>query len=187
MSEILDRKVLHKLSYGLYVVTTAWEGRLNGQIADAVMQINAEPRQTVAVSLNNGNFTCELAKKSGRLAISILATDYDKEVIANFGMQSGRDKDKFAAYPPKLSPAGLPYYDGPGFCGWLEGPVVESLTVGSHTIFVLQAEAGNLSPEPGEPLIYADYLSAKRAKPAAAPKQEFFCYYKNLYKNAGRR
>ena len=62
---VYDRKVLHKMSYGLYVVTTEFEGKINGQIADAVMQINAAPRQTVALSLNNDNYTTELVKQSG--------------------------------------------------------------------------------------------------------------------------
>lgn len=171
MGNSLDRKVLHKLSYGLYVVTTAFAGRMNGQIADAIMQVNAQPEQTVAVSLNNDNFTCELVKQSGKLAISVLSTAYDKEVIANFGFNSGRDMDKFAAFPPKISENGLPYYEGPGFCGWLEGSVIEQLTVGSHTIFVVRAEAGTVGAEAAGPLIYADYLQAKR-QPAAAPKPE---------------
>ncbi len=168
-----DRKVLHKMSYGLYVVTTEFAGRVNGQIADAVMQVNAAPRQTVALSLNNDNFTTELIKQSGRIAISIISQNYDPALIANFGLQSGRDADKFAAFPAKLTEGGLPYYEGPGFCGWLAGPVIERLTVGSHTIFVMAAEEG----QPGvdaEPLLYADYLAKKtrpqaEAAPAPAP------------------
>lgn len=164
-----DRKVMHKLSYGLYVVTTELDGKLNGQIADAVMQVNAAPTQTVALSLNNDNYTCELAKRSGKLALSVLSTAYDPELIKKFGLQSGRDADKFAAYPPKISPLGLPYYQGEGFCGWVEGKVIGQLPMGSHTIFVIEAENGE--PEAaGEPLIYADYLSRKNrpAAPAAA-------------------
>lgn len=157
---VYDKTVMHKLSYGLYVVTTELDGRLNGQIADAVMQINAVPTQTVAVSLNNDNYTAELAKKSGKLAISVLSTAYQPELIKNFGMQSGREVDKFAAYPPLISPMGMPYYQGAGFCGWLEGKVIGTLPMGTHTIFVVEVENG----EPGgaaEPLLYADYLNRK--------------------------
>ncbi len=162
---VYDRKVLHKMSYGLYVVTTEFAGTINGQIADAVMQVNAAPRQTVALSLNNDNYTTELVKKSGKLAVSIISQNYDPALIANFGLQSGRTADKFAAYPPKFTAAGLPYYEGAGFCGWLAGPVIEQMTVGSHTIFVIEAAEGQLSSDT-EPLLYADYL-AKKARPQA--------------------
>ncbi|MBQ2888359.1 MAG: flavin reductase [Firmicutes bacterium] len=157
----MDRKVLHKLSYGLYVVTTTFEGRMNGQIADAVMQVNAAPKQTVALSLNNDNFTTELVKKSGKIALSILSQNYDPQIITNFGMQSGRNVDKFAVFPPQISASGLPYYTGSGFCGWLEGTVIEQQTVGSHTIFVIEVTEGALCDDL-QPLIYADYLNRKR-------------------------
>lgn len=163
----MDRKVLHKLSYGLYVVTTTYEGRMNGQIADAVMQVNAAPKQTVALSLNNDNFTTELVKKSGKIALSILSQNYDPQIIANFGMQSGRSVDKFADYPPQISDSGLPHYTGGGFCGWLEGTVIEQQTVGSHTIFVIEVTDGALCDDP-QPLIYADYLDRKRRPQAQA-------------------
>lgn len=166
----MDRKVLHKLSYGLYVVTTTFEGRMNGQIADAVMQVNAAPKQTVALSLNNDNFTTELVKKSGKIALSILSQNYDPQIIANFGMQSGRSVDKFADFPPQISGSGLPYYTGGGFCGWLEGTVIEQQTVGSHTIFVIEVTDGALCDDP-QPLIYADYLDRKR-QPQAEVKVE---------------
>lgn len=164
---VYDKKVLHKLSYGLYVVTTELDGQMNGQIADAVMQVNAAPTQTVAVSLNNDNYTAELAKQSGKLALSVLSTGYAPELIKNFGLQSGRDADKFAAYPPQISPLGMPYYQGAGFCGWFEGKIIGQLPMGSHTIFVVEVQNG----EPGvdnEPLLYADYLNRKN-QPAAAP------------------
>lgn len=160
-----DRKVLHKMSYGLYVVTTECDGKINGQIADAVMQVNAAPRQTVALSLNNDNYTTELVKKSGKLAVSILSQQYDPALIANFGLQSGRTADKFAQFPPQLTAGGLPYYEGAGFCGWLAGPVIEQTTVGSHTIFVIEAAEGVPGTDAG-PLLYADYL-ARKARPQA--------------------
>jgi flavin reductase (DIM6/NTAB) family NADH-FMN oxidoreductase RutF/rubredoxin len=168
----MDKTALHKLSYGLYVVTTEFEGRMNGQIVDAIVQINAAPTQTVAVSLNNDNFTNELVKKSGKLAISVLSTAYDMDIIANFGFKSGRDFDKFAAYPPKISSMGLPYYDGKAFCAWLEGKVISSMEVGSHTIFVV--EVSEAVKGEGAPLIYADYINRKAAPApvAEAPKAD---------------
>lgn len=166
----MDTKALRQLSYGLYVVTTVFEGRMNGQIADAVMQITSGGRPTVAVSLNNNNYTRELAGKSGLLGLNVLSTAMDRELIAHFGMQSGRDIDKFAAYPPAgLDALGLPYFADERFCARMSGRVIEELSVGTHTIFVVEiAEAETL---PGKPLIYADYLAAKRAPVVAAERK----------------
>jgi len=46
----VNLKALHKLSYGLYIVTSIKENRLNGQIANSVFQITSEP-PTIAVSI----------------------------------------------------------------------------------------------------------------------------------------
>ena len=39
----IDMKALFSLTYGMYIVSTDLEGRLNGQIANTVMQITSEP------------------------------------------------------------------------------------------------------------------------------------------------
>ena len=46
----MDLKALHKIGYGLYVVTSVKDGKLNGQIANTIFQITSEP-PTVAVSI----------------------------------------------------------------------------------------------------------------------------------------
>ena len=158
----MDTRALRQLSYGLYVVTTVCDGKMNGQIADAVMQITGGERPTVAVSLNNNNYTRELAAKSRLLGISVLADGMDRDLIAHFGMQSGRDIDKFAAYPPDgVDEQGVPYFTDRRFCAWMTGRVIEEMPMGTHTIFVLEITEGETLC--GKPLIYADYLAAKRA------------------------
>ena len=52
----MNPKALHKISYGLYVVSSVNGDRINGQIANTVFQITSEP-PTVAVSINKGNLT----------------------------------------------------------------------------------------------------------------------------------
>lgn len=168
----MDTKALRQLSYGLYVVTTVCDGRMNGQIADAIMQITGGERPTVAVSLNNDNYTRELVGKSRLLGISVLSDAMDSELIAHFGMQSGRDIDKFAAYPPDgVDEQGVPYFTDRRFCARMSGRVIGEVPVGTHTVFVVEiTDAETLG---GKPLIYADYLAAKRApKPAEADKSD---------------
>lgn len=47
----MNLKVLYKLGYGLYVVSSKRGDKLNGQIANTVFQVTSEP-PTIAVSIN---------------------------------------------------------------------------------------------------------------------------------------
>jgi ferric-chelate reductase [NAD(P)H] len=67
----MNLKALYSLSYGVYMVSSKDEGRINGQIANAVMQISSDP-STIAVSINKQNMTNELIRKSGLFCISTL-------------------------------------------------------------------------------------------------------------------
>ena len=53
----VDMKALFNLSYGMYVVGSRIGEKLNGQIANAVMQITADP-VTIAVQLEIGRASC---------------------------------------------------------------------------------------------------------------------------------
>ena len=39
----IDRSVFRDLSYGLYIVTSKDEDRMNGQIVNTVIQVTSEP------------------------------------------------------------------------------------------------------------------------------------------------
>ena len=89
----MNQKALHKLHYGLYLVTSRQGDRLNGQIANTVFQITSQP-PTIAVSISRSNFTWEFITAGRVFAISILCQDTPLPFIGRFGFRSGRDKDK---------------------------------------------------------------------------------------------
>ena len=64
----VDLQALFTLSYGLYIVTGTSEGRLNGQIANALMQVTADPICMVVV-LHKDNLTTELVERARPLSI----------------------------------------------------------------------------------------------------------------------
>jgi flavin reductase (DIM6/NTAB) family NADH-FMN oxidoreductase RutF len=39
----MDPKLFYKISYGLYVIGSTKDGRINGQIANTMFQISADP------------------------------------------------------------------------------------------------------------------------------------------------
>ena len=47
----MDLKALYNISYGIYIVSSKKEDRINGQIANTVFQTTSEPT-TIAVCIN---------------------------------------------------------------------------------------------------------------------------------------
>jgi len=68
----MNRAALHKISYGLYIVTSGQEGKFSGQVANAMFQVTSNPA-TVAISINKENYTHELIELSRKFAVSILS------------------------------------------------------------------------------------------------------------------
>jgi len=66
----MNYKTLHKISYGLYVVSSRKENKFNRQIANTVFQVTSEP-PTIAVSINKQNLTHQFIKESRKFTVSI--------------------------------------------------------------------------------------------------------------------
>lgn len=161
----MDNKAMYKLSYGLYIVGSAWDGKVNAQIANTVFQINSDP-VTVAVSLNNRNYTKEMVEKSGVFSVNVLSDKADMAIIGNFGFKSGRSADKFADYNYTVGETGAPLLSLPQIAAHLEARVIEKLTVGTHTLFIGKVvDAVDL---PQQQMTYADYHKLKNSSAAPA-------------------
>lgn len=163
----MNLKALYKLSYGLYVVTSVKDGKLNGQIANTVFQTTSEP-PTIAVSINKTNLTHEFIKESQVFAVSILAQDTPLSFIGHFGFKSGRDIDKLANINYKTGETGAPIITDHSLA-WLEARVTEEVDVGTHTIFIGELVGAEVTRD-GEPMTYAYYHLVKRGTtPKTAP------------------
>lgn len=163
----MDLTALYKVSYGLYVVSAAADDRLGGQIANAVVQISAEPA-TIAVSINKQNYTHELITKSGKFAVSILAESTPMELIQKFGFKSGRDIDKLADTDHRVGQTRAPIILE-HTVGFVEAEVLGTLDGVTHTVFLGRiVDCGNLSE--GQPMTYAYYHQVKKGRaPKTAP------------------
>ncbi len=64
-------KVLSKISYGMYVVSSRKGDEINGQIVNALIGITPNP-PTIAVSINKKNLTHEYIQSSKIFAVSVL-------------------------------------------------------------------------------------------------------------------
>ncbi len=164
----MNLSALFKLSYGLYIVSTEYNGKLNGQIANAVTQITAEP-PLVVTSLNKENLTTELIKESKVFTVSILSKDTPMSFIGKFGFKSGRDIDKFSDTKFKKGLTGAPIILDYSIA-YFEVEVKKVIdTESTHLIFMGEIVDADILQE-GEPMTYAYYHEIKKGKsPKTAP------------------
>jgi flavin reductase (DIM6/NTAB) family NADH-FMN oxidoreductase RutF/rubredoxin len=163
----MNTKALRSLSYGLYVVASQKQGKLNAQIANTVGQVTSEP-PTVSVCINKQNLTHEFITESRVFAASILSQDTPLSFIGHFGFKSGREVDKFKDVNYRLGETKAPIVLDHTLA-YLEAKVVNQVDVGTHTIFIGELVGADVLKE-GDPMTYAYYHEVKRGTtPKTAP------------------
>jgi flavin reductase (DIM6/NTAB) family NADH-FMN oxidoreductase RutF len=167
----IDPKALFTFSYGLYIVSTVWEGKLNGQVADAVMQLTSDPIHITAC-LNKSNYTAELLEKSKKFSVSVFEQEVPLPFIGNFGFRSGREHDKFASCKYRVEENGVPVVTEYAVAVAL-ADLVDVVDVHTHKLFIGKVTGAEVLAE-GTPLTYANYHRLKNGKsPANAPSAIF--------------
>lgn len=163
----MDLKTFHKISYGLYVITSVSDGNNNGMIGDALMQITSDP-PVIAVSINKKNLTHDFIQKSNVLNISVLSQNTPFEFIGKFGFKSGRDGDKFNNVNYKMGKNNAAVVLD-NAVGYFETKVINSIDCGTHTIFLCEVlDCETLNDD--EVMTYAYYQKVKGGKsPKTAP------------------
>jgi flavin reductase (DIM6/NTAB) family NADH-FMN oxidoreductase RutF/rubredoxin len=163
----MNPKALHNCSYGLYVISSRKGDRLNGQIANTVFQVTADP-PTIAVSISKQNLTHEFITGSKVFTASILSRDTPLSFIGHFGFKSGKEVDKLKDVNYKLGETGAPIVLDHTLA-YLEAKVINQVDVGTHTIFIGELVGADVFRE-GEPMTYAYYHQVKRGTtPKTAP------------------
>ncbi len=163
----MDPTALYKISYGLYVITSTKGDKINGQIANALIQVTGEP-PALAIGINTQNLTNEFIKESGVFAVSILSQETPLTLIGQFGFKSGRDINKFEKVNYKTGSTGAPLIIDNSLAV-LEAKVKHQMEVGTHTLFVGEVVDSEVLKE-GEPMTYAYYHQVKKGTtPKTAP------------------
>lgn len=163
----MNSKAMYSLTYGLFIVSSASNGKLNGQVANTVIQVCSEP-QIIQVVINRNNLTHEYISASKAFSASILSRETPLNFIGGFGFKSGRDTDKFAGINYKSGQTGAPIVLDNSLA-YLEASVIDQKDVYTHTIFIGQLVDADVIRE-GEPITYAYYQQVKRGTtPKSAP------------------
>lgn len=149
------------MTYGLFVLTTKGE-KENGCIVNTAIQVANDPAR-ILISVQKGNYTREIIEQSGEFNVSVLTESVPFEVIRHFGMQSGKDVDKFAEFTDTEVAANGIRYVSKYTNAFFSAKVVNSMDLGSHVMFVGEiTESKVLSSEPS--CTYAHYHKAIRPK-----------------------
>lgn len=158
----MDNKALFNLSYGVFLLSSKSGDKINACITNTCIQVANDPVR-IAISVLNSNLTCDYIKDSGVFSVSVLDKTCIFDTIKHFGMQSGRDVNKFEGVKLPMDLNGVPYM------AWstnsvLSAKVTESVDLGTHTLFV--AEVVDMKVMSKElPLTYADYHKDLKPKP----------------------
>jgi ferric-chelate reductase [NAD(P)H] len=163
-------KALHRISYGLYVVTSKKNGKYNGQIANTLFQVTSKPA-TVAVSINKQNLTHEYIGASKVFAASTLSKKTPLPFIGRFGFKSGRELDKLEGVNYRTGKTGAPIVLD-NTVAWLEVNVEQEADCGSHTIFIGEVVDADVLVE-DEAMTYDHYRLVKGGGvPKTAPTHQ---------------
>ena len=135
----MNTNALFKIQYGLYVVTTVWEGHDNGCITNTVTQVTDRPNR-IAVAINKANYTNELIHKSGRFCVSIISQKADFELFKHFGFQSGRTVNKFADFQDCRRVGNWTLAVTRGTNAFISASVEQMIELESHTLFIARVE-----------------------------------------------
>jgi ferric-chelate reductase [NAD(P)H] len=154
----MNLNALRKVEYGMFIVSSNYGEKKNGQIVNTMFQVTAEPC-CIAVSINKKNLTHEFIEKSGKVTVSILSQETPMTFIGKFGFKSGRDTDKFKDTNAIVGVTGAPIVTDFAV-GYLEGTVSQRVDAGTHTIFlVIVAGAEVLNDK--VPMTYSYYHTIK--------------------------
>lgn len=166
---VFDPKVTRSFSYGLFVLTARDGDKDNGCIINTAIQAASEPLR-ITISVNKANYTHDMILKTGAFNLSFLTEGSRFATYQNFGFQSGRDADKLARVSFKRAANGIAYLTEE-VNAYLSGRVVQTVDLGSHTLFIAEVTGGGvLNRAPS--VTYAFYFERIKPRPQVLPEAE---------------
>lgn len=168
---MIDKTAVHKLSYGLFVLTAKDGEKDNGCIINTAMQVADSPVK-IAISVNKKNYTHDMIKKTGEFNLSVLTENVPFFVFQHYGFKSGRNEEKVVG-EMKRSENGIVYLTE--FANaFISCKVVEEVDCVSHTMFIAEiAESQVLSNE--RSVTYQYYFDNIKPKPEKPKKKGYVC------------
>lgn len=160
----MDQRALRTLSYGLYVITSSYEGKDAGCIANTLQQVTSSPVQ-LAITLNKKNYTTQIIEMSKRFTSVVLTQQCEMETIQTFGFQCSKEFDKFTKNIER-DEQGFPF-PSEHIAARFHCHVVNQFDLGTHLMFIGEVEEATCQEVDEEVMTYAYY---HRVKNGGTPK-----------------
>ena len=170
----MNLTALYNITYGLYFLSAKENDRDNACIINTAVQVASNPTR-ISIAAIKGNFTHDMILATGEFNLSALSKDAPFSLFQHFGMQSGRNVDKFADFTDVArSENGLLYLTKYANA-YMSLKVTESHDLGSHTLFIGELmDCDVLSSN--ESCTYGYYQSTiKKTAPKPAAKKGWKC------------
>lgn len=156
--DIMNETALFKLSYGLYIISSNFEGKDAGCVVNTLHQVTASPIQ-LSVAVNKDNYTKQVIEASGKFNAVALTQDVPMDTIKRFGFQSSKDHEKYEGIASKRDIQNIPYLTE-HTAAYYTCKVVHQLDIGTHVIFIGEVvDCDVISQE--EVMTYAYYHKVK--------------------------
>ncbi len=138
----MNYRAFHKLSYGLYIISTEHEGEKAGYIGNTAFQITSEPSQ-IAISSSKKNYSTQKILDSKRFSLSVLKKEVETSLIGKFGFMSSTDLDKFEGLEIITATTGAPIVLD-SCVAWFDCRVIDSVDVGTHILIIAKVVDGEM-------------------------------------------
>jgi flavin reductase (DIM6/NTAB) family NADH-FMN oxidoreductase RutF len=119
-----------KMTYGIYVLTSAHEAEMNGMIASWVSQVSYEP-PLVMTAVHPNRYSHHLIEQSGAFALHAIGKDREELLVRFKGPDPAA---KFDSMKWRLGKSGSPILTD--CIAWLDCRVTQRLAPGNHTLFI---------------------------------------------------
>lgn len=166
----MDTTAFFNMSYGLYIITTAFCEEKAGCVVNTLSQVTSSPAQ-FSVTLNKDNYTQVLLAQSGTFSATVLDIEADMDLIGTFGFKCSKDVDKFKDFTTDKDAQGNPYVVNHANAQFT-CKVVKQVDLGTHVMFIGEVlEAKRLSEV--ESMTYSYYHKIKKGgTPKNAPSYQ---------------
>ncbi len=182
-SDLIDKKALYNISYGLFVLTSSYNSLNTGDTSSSAMSSKTGPSNSkdngcilntlcqvadnplcVTIAVNKKNYTNELIQKSGIFNVSFISENATMDLFKRFGFATGRETDKFENFEDVARSENGLLYITKNTNAFLSAKVNQTIDLGSHWLYIANVtQAQKLSDD--RPCTYSYYLSNIKPKP----------------------
>ncbi|MBQ7354278.1 MAG: flavin reductase [Clostridia bacterium] len=167
----MNPTALYNLTYGVYLLSAQEGGKDNASIINTAVQVANNPTR-VSIAVIKGTYTHDMIAATGCCNLSAITTDAPFSLFRHFGMQSGRNTDKFADFTDVARSENGLYYLTKWSSAFLSLKITESHDLGSHTLFIGEVVDGEVVAK-ADNCTYGYYQTVIKANaPKPAPTEQ---------------